>query len=139
MFHSKNKTAAEQRYVFRPKLFYNYKKLRLKNSQCTIKTQRSSKKKEGLDSFQPILKGNTYFITAIAGHFAFFFSSLAGDLFVTFDHVDIDSDGCFFIDSGKYLISVFSALCLSETFIWSKGTPCFLADFGLFEKSSFES
>ena len=39
------KKPAEQRDIFRPKLFYNYINLRLKNSQCTIKTQRSSKKK----------------------------------------------------------------------------------------------
>ena len=41
-----NKKPAEQRDIFRPKLFYNYINLRLKNSQCTIKTQRSSKKRK---------------------------------------------------------------------------------------------
>ena len=42
----KNKTPAEQRDIFRPKLFYNYINLSLKNSHSTIKTQRSSKKRK---------------------------------------------------------------------------------------------
>ena len=42
---SDNKTPAEQRDIFRPKLFYNDMNLRLNNSQCTMKMQRSSKKR----------------------------------------------------------------------------------------------
>ena len=41
-----NKTPAEQRDISRPKLFYNYTNLRLKNGQFTIKTHRSSKKRK---------------------------------------------------------------------------------------------
>ena len=41
-----NKTPAEQRDIFRPKLFYNYINLKLKKSQCSIKTQRSSHKRK---------------------------------------------------------------------------------------------
>ena len=64
------------------------------------------------------------------------FQSLEGDLFVTFDHVDL----IFLIVSGKNLISVFfGSLSLSETFIWSKGTPLlFLVDCSLLETSSFD-
>ena len=66
------------------------------------------------------------------------FPSIEGDLFVTFDHVELMS---FLIGSGKNLISIFFiSVRLSETFIWSKGTPCILADFGLLAKrSSFAS
>ena len=38
-----NKTPAEQRDISRPKLFYNYIKLRLKNSQSTMKKVRRKK------------------------------------------------------------------------------------------------
>ena len=48
------------------------------------------------------------------------FPSFEGDLFVTFDHVELMR---FPFDCGKYLISVFlGSVCLSETFNWSKGT-----------------
>ena len=40
-----NKTPAEQRDIFRPKLFYNYINLRLENSQCTKKRQKLEEKK----------------------------------------------------------------------------------------------
>ena len=64
------------------------------------------------------------------------FPSLEGDLFVTFDHVELMS---FLLDCGKYLIYVFfDYVPLSETFIWSKCTPCFHSTFRL-EKSSFAS
>ena len=46
---SGSKTPAEQRNVFRPKLFYNYINLRLKNSQCT-KKRKEVRKKESFDS-----------------------------------------------------------------------------------------
>ena len=46
LFQIIKKTPAEQRDIFRPKGFYNYMNLRLKNSQCIIKTQRSSKKRK---------------------------------------------------------------------------------------------
>ena len=38
-------TRRPQRDIFRPKLFYNYLNLRLKNSQCTIKTKKFEEKK----------------------------------------------------------------------------------------------
>ena len=54
------KTPAEQRDFFRPKLLSNYIKLGLKNSQCTIERQRSSKKKN-LIHLSPILKNTPIF------------------------------------------------------------------------------
>ena len=57
------------------------------------------------------------------------FSSLEFDLFVTFDYVELMS---FLIDSGKYLISVFLALCVFLKLSFGRrDTLLFLGDFGL--------
>ena len=50
-----NKTPAEQRDIFRPKLIYNYINWRFKNSQCTEK-RKEVRIKESFDSSQPISK-----------------------------------------------------------------------------------
>ena len=48
-----NKRPAERRDIFRPKLFYNYINLRLKNSQCT---KNKCSKKKALIHLSPFLK-----------------------------------------------------------------------------------
>ena len=47
------KAPAEQRDIFRPKQFYNYINLRLKNSQCTMK---KSSKKKALIHLSPFIR-----------------------------------------------------------------------------------
>ena len=48
--HVYKQDARQQRDIFRPKLFYSYTNLRLKNSHCTMKTQGIRRK----DLSQPI-------------------------------------------------------------------------------------
>ena len=52
VFQKSNKTLAEQRDIFRPKLFYNYINSRLKRRQCTMK---KSLKKKALIQLSPFL------------------------------------------------------------------------------------
>ena len=126
-----SKTPTKQRDIFRPKLFYSYKNLRPKNSQCTIKTQRNSKKRKLwfiLAHFQG--KQLIYYFCEDWPHFVFFWhyatyrvTKIFSQLLVfevfregkkfpclgsgIFDHAELMS---FLIDCGKHLISDFSIL-----------------------------
>ena len=114
-----NKTPAEQRDIFLPELFYNYINLRLMNSQCTMKKLRSTKESfdSSLPIFKgntyciiSAIAGQFSFFLALCNlffhkKFFIFFSKtdflsflvfevflkevLKGDLFVTFDHVEL--------------------------------------------------
>ena len=56
---------AEQRDIFRHKLFYNDINLRLKNSQSTMKMQKQNSTKK-FDSSQSILEQTPYFINMLS-------------------------------------------------------------------------
>ena len=65
------------------------------------------------------------------------FPSLEGDLFDSFNHVELMR---FLTDSRKYLIlNIFRLTAPFRNFHMVEGYPFFKANFGLLEKSSFAS